>query len=213
MSRVCLELLVRLCNSLKTMCQHWINNTATRWRVSSVACLIIPWNFQVHNNPRVLLHQFWDNAVRVGLTITRHWSHNASHPIWVQYYILIPLWTFNPAVYVTQQLLAKGPPFNLQGEGWSIFEINNLAQTLHEINNLLQELFYNNYKHVIKFKIFCAPPSRVEINNLSATKTLWRLKGAPLTMRTRILPCKAKMQYLLTFQVSRCCLLALQSSI
>ena len=39
-----------------------------------------------------------------------------------------------------------GEPFNLQGEGWSIFEMNNFGQTIHEINNLLQELFYVNIK-------------------------------------------------------------------
>ena len=44
-----------------------------------------------------------------------------------------------------------------------VFEI---AGRLHEINNLRQELFYINI-----FDIFSAPPSRVEINNLSATKS------------------------------------------
>ena len=43
------------------------------------------------------------------------------------------------------------------GGGWSFFEINNFRRTLRKTNNLLQELF-------------SAPPSRVEINNLPATK-------------------------------------------
>ena len=38
------------------------------------------------------------------------------------------------------------------------------------------------YKHVITFVIFSAPPSRVEINTLPATKTQapppWKLNGA-----------------------------------
>ena len=64
-----------------------------------------------------------------------------------------------------------GHPFNLRGgeggEWWTIFEINYFERTLCEINNLLQEL---PYKHVIKtFQIFSVRPSRVEINNLSAT--------------------------------------------
>ena len=39
--------------------------------------------------------------------------------------------------YAKKQAAVRGPPSNLQGEGWSIFEINNFGQTLHEINNLL----------------------------------------------------------------------------
>ena len=40
----------------------------------------------------------------------------------------------------------RGPPFNLQGEGWSIFEINSFGQTLHEINNLLMAQVYGRAK-------------------------------------------------------------------
>ena len=50
-------------------------------------------------------------------------------------------------------------------EGVKFFLIN--------FGHTLREIYFKNflYKHVIKFEIFSAPPSRVEINNLSATKT------------------------------------------
>ena len=40
-------------------------------------------------------------------------------------------------------LQIRGSPFILQGGG-SIFEINNLGQSLPEVNNIFQELFYIN---------------------------------------------------------------------
>ena len=58
--------------------------------------------------------------------------------------------------------------------GWGLllgfFLINNFGPTQCKIKNLRQDRTVL-YKHVIKFEIVSPPPSRVEIINLSVTKT------------------------------------------
>ena len=67
-----------------------------------------------------------------------------------------------------------------RGRGWRIFEITNFGRILREIKKHTSGTVL--YKHVTKSKFFTERPSRVEINNLSATKTPapWRLNGGPL---------------------------------
>ena len=79
---------------------------------------------------------------------------------------------YNVLVYTVMRYQNDSKGVTIQSSGgvaWVFFEIYNFGQTLHEINNLFQKLIYAN-NHVIKFEFFSTPPSRVEINNLSATE-------------------------------------------